>query len=57
VQEAAKSQDVELWDFRGLLLEIAESAGSQRTHFTDDTLRTLQLMAMTAGKKRPRKKP
>jgi len=50
VQEAARSQGVELWDFRGLLLEIAESAGSQRTHFTDDTLRTLQLMAMTAGK-------
>jgi hypothetical protein len=51
VQEAAESQGVELWDFRNLLLEIANSAGTQKTHFTDDTLRTLQLMAMAGRRK------
>jgi hypothetical protein len=50
VVEAAKAEGVELWDFRHLLVEIAKIAGDLRTHFTDDTMRTLQLMAMATRK-------
>ena len=50
VVEAAKSEGVELWDFRQLLVEMAKIAGDLKTHFTDDTMRTLQLMAMAARK-------
>ena len=50
VAEAARSQGVELWDFRHLLLQVADSAGTDKTYFTDDTLRTLQLMALAARK-------
>lgn len=42
---AAKHENVELWDFKGILTEIARYAQSDRTYFTDDTMRTLQLMA------------
>jgi hypothetical protein len=47
VPAAAKKASVELWDFREILNEIAEMCGSERTYFADDTMRTLQLMAMT----------
>jgi hypothetical protein len=50
VVEAAKSEGVELWDFRQLLVEMAKIAADLKTHFTDDTMRTLQLMAMAARK-------
>lgn len=42
---AAKREDVELWDFKEILNEIARYARSGKTYFTDDTMRTLQLMA------------
>jgi len=45
VPEAAEQAGVVLWDFREILQEIAESANQDRTYFTDDTMRTLQLMA------------
>jgi len=32
-----------LWDFRGLLKEIASMSKDKKTYFTDDTLRTIQL--------------
>lgn len=43
---AARELGVELWDFRDILNEIAEKSRSDRTYFNDDTMRTLQLMAM-----------
>ncbi len=46
VPAAAEEAGVELWDFREILREIAAEYGSDHTYFTDDTLRTLQLMAM-----------
>jgi len=39
----ADAADIELWDFRDVMLEIAKIS-SARSYFTDDTLRTLQLM-------------
>lgn len=44
--EAKKQADeanIKLWDFRRLMVDIADSA-SGREYFTDDTLRTLQLL-------------
>jgi len=46
VPPAAALADVELWDFREILKEIAQRSQSDPTYFTDDTMRTLQLMAM-----------
>lgn len=45
VLKRAKRAKVELWDFRHLLHEIADSIGSKRSYFTDDTFRTLHLVA------------
>ncbi len=42
--EAEKLQ-IQLWDFQTILKEIAESFRKDRTYFTDDTLRTLQLFS------------
>lgn len=46
VPAAAKQAGAELWDFRDILKEIAEKSRADRGYFTDDTMRTLQLMAM-----------
>ena len=46
VEEAAEKASIELWDFREILKEIAASCCADRTYFTDDTMRSLQLMAM-----------
>ena len=46
VPGAAAQAGVELWDFRDILTEIAQKSRSHSTYFTDDTMRTLQLMAM-----------
>lgn len=46
VPAAAKAAEVELWDFKEILKEIAQQCRADRTYFTDDTMRTLQLMAM-----------
>ena len=43
---AAEDPGVKLWDFKDILHEIARTSVSERTYFTDDTMRTLQLMAM-----------
>lgn len=46
VPAAAKAAHVELWSFQEILQEIAaKCCGSDCTYFTDDTMRTLQLMA------------
>ncbi len=45
VPAAAKKAGIELWDFKKILAEIASLAKADRTYFTDDTMRTLQLMA------------
>ena len=45
IPEAAAKMGVELWDFQAILQQIAEMCRSDRTYFTDDTMRTLQLMA------------
>ncbi len=47
VPKAAKKARIELWDFKSILKEIADLSISDKTYFTDDTMRTLQLMAMT----------
>ncbi len=41
-QKQADEAKIKLWDFREIMIEIANSAKG-RTYFTDDTLRTLQL--------------
>lgn len=46
VPAAALQAGVELWDFRNILKDIAQKSRANRTYFTDDTMRTLQLMAM-----------
>jgi hypothetical protein len=51
--EAKKQADqasIKLWDFRRIMLEIAKSAAG-RTYFTDDTLRTLQLLVKSMQEK------
>ena len=47
--QKAKSENVILWDFRDLIDEIAEASRHQRSHFTDDTIRTLQLYMRAMG--------
>jgi hypothetical protein len=48
-KESAAKQDIELWDFRDLLEEIADAHGTHRHYFTDDTARTIQLYAMASS--------
>lgn len=47
----AGKHGVELWDFRDILKEIAESRQEDTTYYTDDTMRTLQLMALALKRK------
>ncbi len=42
----AAAHGILLWDFRVLLREIAAANKDQKTYFTDDTARTIQLFAM-----------
>jgi hypothetical protein len=42
-EKKAKKNKVELWDFRDILREIADTCRGNKTYFTDDTLRTIQL--------------
>lgn len=46
----ARMLGIELWHLADLMSEIAQTLKNQRTYFTDDTLRTLQLYAM-AGRR------
>jgi hypothetical protein len=50
VPEAAEAAGVELWDFRDILRDIEEHCREKSSYFTDDTLRTLQLMAKATDK-------
>lgn len=45
VISVAQEVGIELWDFKEILREIAEISSSGKSYFTDDTMRTLQLMA------------
>jgi hypothetical protein len=47
--EAAK-QNIELWDFRKMLIEIGNILKTGKTYFTDDTLRTLQVYSKATTK-------
>jgi hypothetical protein len=52
----AEAAGVELWDFREILKEVATTGRATGAYFTDDTMRTLQLMALAMedrGKKPP----
>ena len=40
---AADSAGIELWDFRQIARDIAQSLRDRRSYFTDDTLRTINL--------------
>lgn len=39
--KAAEEQDVELWDFRKIVVEIANASQDSRSYYTDDTMRTI----------------
>lgn len=52
-QEVASAHDIELWDFRTLMQDIAELGRHDRTYFADDTLRTLTLFAKATADKLP----
>ncbi len=45
VDEAARRDGIELWDFRDLIHKVAQRFTDDRTYFGDDTLRTLHLFA------------
>jgi hypothetical protein len=43
--EAAKTEGIELWDFRKIVQAIGAASTKDKTYFTDDTMRTIQLFA------------
>ncbi len=55
VPAAAERAGVYLWDFQSILQEIADYCRMDRTYFTDDTMRTLQLMAKATRDRGPAK--
>jgi hypothetical protein len=42
-ERQANDANIELWDFRDLIAQIADEIRGERTYFADDTLRTLNL--------------
>jgi hypothetical protein len=46
---AADTAGIELWDFRQIMRDIAQSIRDTRSYFTDDTLRTISLFARAIG--------
>ena len=46
----AKRYKIIIWDFRDILKNIAQRFRDQKTYFTDDTLRTIQLFAKATMK-------
>jgi hypothetical protein len=42
---------VELWDFRDILRDIAVACRGSKAYFADDTLRTVQLLQRSGGRK------
>jgi hypothetical protein len=52
--EAAKEAEhkgIELWDFREILDAIAGACHDSRSYYADDTLRTVQLLQRSGGRK------
>ncbi len=45
VPDAAKQASIELWHFKEMIREIVNYSASEKTYFTDDTMRTLHLLA------------
>lgn len=45
VPKAATQHGIELWDFRKIVVEIANVSQDKRSYYTDDTMRTIQLFA------------
>jgi hypothetical protein len=43
-KELAERKGIQLWDFREMLKDLGKLCRSKKTHFSDDTLRTLQLL-------------
>jgi len=54
-QALAEKHGVQLWDFRDILRRIAAANKNQRTYFTDDTARTIQLFAMATDDRKSTK--
>jgi hypothetical protein len=48
----ARKRNIEIWDFRALLKEIAEANREHKAYFTDDTARTIQLFAMATAQRK-----
>ncbi len=48
-KDRADKDGIELWDFRALMQEIADSCREGKTYFTDDTLRTIQLFTRSGA--------
>ena len=48
-EEVADREGILLWDFRTLLQEIADAYRDNKTYFTDDTARTIQLFARSVA--------
>jgi hypothetical protein len=46
----ADSKRIDLWDFRNIVQEIADTIGKKRSYFVDDTLRTIGLFAIARGR-------
>jgi len=49
-EQSAKTHGIELWDFRKIVQEIAETFKGERSYFTDDTMRTLHLYSLATKK-------
>lgn len=49
-KQQADEANIQLWDFREMMIDIAQNASS-REYFTDDTLRTLQLLVKSLQEK------
>lgn len=52
VPSTAQEMGVKLWDFQDILRQIVKMARVGRTYFTDDTMRTLQLIAKATEQER-----
>ena len=50
-KKLADEKGIVLWDFRNLLREIASACRDNKTYFTDDTARTIQLFDKAVNEK------
>lgn len=51
-KKKARDQKIELWYFPEIMAKIANKVKDRKTHFTDDTLRTLHLYSRVLGKEK-----